>query len=166
MQKISLNPTQIMLIALGFCVLCITPAYATYEHGNGALQIWDAEGQANAPAWVQVWLGIMAVSMLSGFLFIWKYVEARWVVGCVFVGILVTRFLVPALPVVKFSGLIALLHLVFWSPALFILLKNKPFTKGLSFYAVWSGLITSVILFSFIFDIRDAAIYLHYLATR
>jgi hypothetical protein len=43
------------------------------------------------------------------------------------------------------------------------MIKNKPFMSEKSFYKYWSGLITAVIIFSFIFDIRDAAIYLDHI---
>lgn len=133
---------------------------AGYESGHTALEIWDAEGQANAPQWVQIWLMIMLASFALGLLFVWKRVEARWVVGGFITAILISRLGIPAIGIVKLSGLVALVHLIFWSPALYLLLKNRPFMSERSLYAVWSGLITAVILFSFIFDIRDAAIYL------
>ena len=61
------------------------------------------------------------------------------------------------------SGLIALLHVVFWSPALYLLLTRRPFMKERSAYAVWSALATLVILFSFVFDVPGAAIYLDHI---
>lgn len=144
------------------CLILSTAAQAAtgYESGHTALEIWDAEGQANAPQWVQIWLMIMLASFALGLLFVWKRVEARWVVGGFITAILISRLGIPAMGIVKLSGLVALVHLIFWSPALYLLLKNRPFMHERSLYAIWSGLITAVILFSFIFDIRDAAIYL------
>lgn len=152
-------------LVLGFSLILGTTAHAAtgYQSGHTALEVWNAEGQANAPQWVQIWLMIMLASFALGLLFVWKRVEARWVVGGFITSILVSGFVIPALGLVSLSGLIALMHLIFWSPALFLLLKNRPFMKERSFYAVWSGLITAVILFSFIFDIRDAAIYLDHI---
>jgi hypothetical protein len=135
-----------------------------YESGHQALQVWDQAGQSNAPAWVQLWLKIMMLSFLAGLLFVWNHVEARWVVGGIIVGLLVSKFGIGATSIPMLSGLVALIHLIFWSPGLYFLLKNRPFIKGWSFYAVWSALITGVILFSFVFDIRDAAIYLNHIA--
>lgn len=134
-----------------------------YQPGHTALEVWNAEGQANAPQWVQIWLMIMLASFALGLLFVWKRVEARWVVGGFITSIAVSGFVIPALGLISLSGLIALMHIVFWSPALYLLLKNRPFLKERSLYAFWSGLITAVILFSFIFDIRDAAIYLDHI---
>ena len=134
-----------------------------YESGHGALQVWDDEGRANAPLWVQIWLNIMLLAFATGLIFVWRRVEARWAVGgflCVAAAVVLSQTLTDIAPL---SGFLALLHLIFWSPALYLLLTRRPFLKERSAYAVWSGFITFVILFSFIFDIRDAAIYLDYI---
>lgn len=156
-------PLVIFLFCFGLAGTASAQAATGYESGHTALQVWNAEGQANAPQWVQIWLMIMLASFALGLLFVWKRVEARWVVGGFITSLLVSGFVIPALGLVSLSGLIALMHLIFWSPALYLLLKNRPFLQGRSFYALWTGLITAVILFSFIFDIRDAAIYLDHI---
>ncbi len=147
-------------------VLCLgSSAWAqTYEHGHGALQVFDAEGQANAPQWVRTWILIMATTFALGLIFVWWRVEARWAVGGMIV-MLISFVVINRYTDIPFlSGLIALHHLILWSPALYLLLTRRPFLKERSAYAVWSAAMTVVILFSFIFDIRDAAIYLDYLA--
>lgn len=143
--------------------LLMSASAGAYEPGNQALQLWNDEGIANSPQWVQTWLMIMLGSFALGLLFVWKRVEARWVVGGFIAAILISRLGIPALGIVKLSGLVALVHLIFWSPGLYLMLKNRPFLKERSLYAIWSGLITAVILFSFIFDIRDGVIYLDYI---
>ena len=157
---------QNFLLLAALCLLVVPEFVMAYESGHQALQVWDAEGQANAPLWVQYWVKFIALTTLVGLLFARRHAEARWAVGGIILGILVTRLLIPALGVVKLSGLVALVHLVFWSPALFLLLKNRPFMQGWSAYSVWAAVMTFVICFSFVFDIRDAAIYLHHLVTR
>jgi len=166
MKRDASNRIKAFITILGIVLLYAIPASAVYEHGHMALQIWDEEGQANAPAWVQAWLMVMRVSMLSGLLFVWRHVEARWVTAGVALGFFATQVAIPMLPIVKLSGLVALVHVIAWSPGLFFMLKNRPFLKGLSIYAVWSGLITLIIVFSFIFDVRDSVIYTHHLITR
>lgn len=149
-----------LLLGLGLAFGTAVQAATGYPSGHTALEVWDAEGQANAPQWVKIWLMIMLASFALGLLFVWKRVEARWVVGGFITSIAVSGFVIPAMGLVPLAGLIAMMHLIFWSPALFFLLKNRPFLKERSLYGFWTGLITVVILFSFIFDIRDAAIYL------
>lgn len=133
---------------------------ADYSSGHQALQVWDAEAQANMPQWIKYWLLGMVSVFALGLLFVWRHVEARWLVGGFIAGLLFSKFAIPALGLMPLSGLVALIHLVFWSPALFFMLKNRPFMQGFSPYACWAAVATGCILFSFIFDIRDSVIYL------
>lgn len=137
-----------------------------YVSGHGALQVWDAEGRAGAPLWVRIWLNIMHIAFATGLVFMWWRVEARWAVGG-FSGVFVTATLSQGLTeIVALSGLLSLLHVIFWSPALYLLLTRRPFVEERSAYAVWSAFMTFVILFSFLFDVPGAAIYLdHVLGT-
>ncbi|MCG8469083.1 MAG: hypothetical protein MJB57_12910 [Gemmatimonadetes bacterium] len=151
-----------MLLVLGlFGFVLVNAAYAqAYESGHGALQIWNAEGRANVPPWVRIWLRIMQLTFVAGLIFVRRRVEARWAVGG-FLSVFATAVLSQALAdIVPLSGFIALLHVVFWSPALYLLLKRRPFVNERSAYAVWSAFMTLVILFSFVFDIPYTAIYL------
>lgn len=138
---------------------------ADYVKGHAALEIFDSEGMSLAPTWVKYWIGFMALSFISGIFFVKNHVIARWVVGGFFFGFVLTS-LAPLLNIVVLSGFIALIHIVCWSPGLFKLLKARPFLSGdqnRSAFSIWTGIITLVILFSFVFDIRDAAIYLKHL---
>ena len=139
---------------------CGAPVHAQeLASGHGPLEIWDADARANVPAWVRVWLRFMQITFLLGLVFVWRRVEARWVVGgffAVFLSAVATQELTDIDPL---SGLIATLHVVFWTPALYVLLARRPFAKERSIYAAWTGLITLVILFSFVFDVPYMAIY-------
>ncbi len=140
------------------------PGYAAaYQPGHQALEIWNAEGRANAPEAVQVWLRIMMATFLVGLLFVWHRVEARWVVSGVVLGMLVSRGLGAYTDIVMLSGLVALIHLIFWSPGLYMMLTRRPFFHERSPYATWSAAATVVILISFFFDIRDTVIYLDHI---
>lgn len=157
-----------LLLFCGLTFIGISGAEAAaqtggYAHGNGALEVFDEEGQANAPSWVQAWILVMSLSFAIGLIFVWKRVEARWAVGGFIGTILAAIVLTPAFGLTELSGLFSLYHLIFWSPALYLLLKNRPFLGEKSAYKYWSGLITAVILFSFLFDIPDAAIYLDHM---
>lgn len=143
--------------------LATTAQAQEYPKGHGALEIFDAEGMEAAPQWVMTWIMFMAASFAAGLLFVWKHPVARWVVGCFVAGI-VALTISAQFGVRQLSGFIALMHIVFWSPALYQLLTKRPFiAEKITPFSIWSGLITAVILFSFIFDFRDAAIYLNHL---
>lgn len=138
-------------------------ALIAYEHGPGALQIFDEEGRANTPEWVQHWLMVMLGSFALGLVFVWKKVEARWVVGGIVATFVAVQILVKAFGLLPLGGLLALVHIVTWSPGLYILLTRRPFLAKPGFYSLWSGWITAVILFSFAFDIPDALTYLQHM---
>ncbi len=161
--------TTIQCLRLFTAVLPLVFLIAAFSHADGyssghnALGVWDAEAQANMPQWIKIWLLFMISVFAAGLLFVWKHVEARWLVGGVILALLFSKFGIPALGWTPLSGLVATIHLVFWSPALFLMLKNRPFMQGWSFYNAWAGLATACIVFSFIFDVRDSAIYFAHL---
>lgn len=137
------------------------PAFAQdIAHGNGALEVFDAEGMENSPAWVRAWIAFMMLTFLVGLGFAFRQIQARWIMGFILSGFVTLGVFTQGLGWPQISGFIAVLHLVFWTPALIILLRNRTFLKERTWFARWTGVITFVILFSFIFDIRDAAIYL------
>lgn len=152
--------------ALGIAVLLLAPAlgaaesHGSYESGHQALEVWDAEGRANAPPAVRIWILVMLASFLPALVFAWRHVEARFVAGGVLGGLVASQLIVGATGIVPLSGYVALVHLIFWSPALVLLLMRQPFRRSLGVYSIWSGWVTLVILISFVFDIRDAVIYL------
>jgi hypothetical protein len=153
-----------LLGLLLYGVVSIEPAFSQpYESGHHALQIWDNAARANMPLWVLIWLGIMMTTFALGFLFVRRHAEARWVVGGFICMILITVATGRVFGLVPLSGLFSLVHIICWSPALFVLLTRRPFLQDRSLYALWSGAITAVIIFSFIFDIPDAAIYLDHM---
>lgn len=131
-----------------------------YQHGHNALQIFDAQGMDNTPRPVMIWISFMGLAFSAGLFFVRRHVIARWVVGCFVAGIVFAMGIAPIVGILPLSGFIALCHLVFWSPALYLLLKERPFIGQQTPYAIWSGVMTAVILLSFVFDIRDAYIYL------
>lgn len=140
-------------------------AFATgYESGHQALELFDDEAMSKAPQALRLWLMFMGASFAAGLLFVWRHPIARWVVGGFVLTILSVAVVIPVLGLTTLSGLLALIHLIFWTPGLYLLLKHRPFLAKLSPYSVWSGVMTLVIAVSFVFDIRDAAIYLDHIS--
>lgn len=135
-------------------------AAAEYPSGYKALETFDEKAMENLPAHIHYWLNAMLAAFAAGLAFVWHRPVARWVVGGFLATILIAGFLVPALGLQPLSGLFALVHLICWTPGLILLLRERAFLKGLSLYGVWAGVITAVILISFVFDVRDAGIYL------
>ncbi len=134
-----------------------------YQPGHGALELFNKDADTTTPTWVKYWINFMSLSFVLGLFFVWKRVEARWVVGGMITTIMCAFFIAPAIDMLPLGGLYALIHILTWTPGLYLMIKNKPFMGEKSFYKYWSGLITAVIIFSFIFDIRDATIYLDHM---
>lgn len=137
-----------------------------YNSGHAALEVWDSDAQANLPQWIKIWLIFMGAVYAGGLFFLKNHIEARWLVGGFIAGLLFSKLVIPGLGIVPLSGLVGLDHVVFWTPALVVMLKNRPFIRGFSIYNFWSGLATGCILFSFVFDLRDAYIYIDYMRLK
>ena len=160
----SIHSVRFLVGLLLCCVVSIEPALAQpYESGHQPLQLWDNAARASMPLWVSIWLGIMMTVFALGLLFVRRHTEARWVVGGFICMALATVASGRVLGLLPLSGLFSLVHIICWSPALYVLLTRRPFLQDRSPYALWSGAITAVIIFSFIFDIPDAAIYLDHM---
>jgi len=160
-QKIKLR-SEIIALPLFALLISSTGFAQEFEHGNQAMQLFDAEGFSNSPLWVQAWVGFMMLSFLGGLFFVKNHAIARWVVGGMFAGMICGTAIAKLFGIPNYSGYIALVHVVFWTPGLIKLLTQRPFLSPISAFSLWSGLITFVICFSFIFDIRDAVIFLQH----
>lgn len=163
----NLTFTGLILVLLSFTASALAqpeaPASETYELGHGALEVFNANAMERTPQWVQIWIMFMAASFFTGLFFVRKHPIARWVVGGFLVGMVLATALTSGFGFASLSGLIALIHLICWSPALYQLITKRPFLDERSAFSIWSGIITFVIIFSFIFDVRDAAIYLNHM---
>jgi hypothetical protein len=158
------HSARVLIGLLLCCLILIEPALAQpYESGHQPLELWDNAARTSMPLWVSIWLGIMMTTFALGLFFVYRHAEARWVVGGFIGMILVTVATGRVLGLAPLSGLFSLVHIICWSPALYILVTRRPFLQGRSLYALWSGAITACIIFSFIFDIPDAAIYLDHM---
>jgi len=139
----------------------------TFEPGNHALDLWGGmmggDGLTASPLWVQIFLNGLFVSGLVGILFMRKHVPARWAAGGFLAGVFNTFYLIPALPIVSLGGMYAVMHFILWTPGLYLLLKERAFLKSMNRYAIWAGIVVCIILFSYIFDVRDTSIYLPYI---
>ena len=141
-------------------------AHATeYQKGYRALEIFDAQGMEVTPLWVMIWIVISTTWFAGGLFFIRRHSIARWVVGGYFAGFLALVLLSTIdLVQLKLAGFNALIHIIFWSPSLYLLLTRRPFLSSkASAFSIWSGVITVVMLFSFIFDVPYSFIYLRHI---
>ena len=131
-----------------------------YQKGHYALQIFE---RREAPQNLKIWIFVSIAWILFGLFFALHHPIARWVVGCWAAGVmsLITANFIFKSILFRLSGFLALTHVVFWSPALYVLLTERPFlTLDMTPYSIWSGGVTAIFLFSFIFDIPYSFTYL------
>tara|TARA_R110002072_G_scaffold273413_2_gene434312 strand:+ start:46703 stop:47155 length:453 start_codon:yes stop_codon:yes gene_type:complete len=135
-----------------------------FTSGYGALDVFDGQAFVGLPLAVKSWLVFMLLTFAAGLLFARKHPIARWATGGIVVSMLTGHAVFQALGLPMLSGSIAICHVVCWTPALVLLLIKRPFfdrDEG-RWFRIWSAVMTCVILISFVFDIRDAAIYIRH----
>lgn len=149
-----------------FCLLSLIPEAQAreYESGYRALEVFDAAGWESMPLWVKAWTVSSTLCFALGFCFVRRHPVARWVMA----GWATALFALVVLgelesDLFRLAGLNALAHCVFWSPALVQLLSRRPFlVKEPTPFSIWSGGITAIMLFSFVFDIPYSLTYLRH----
>ena len=147
------------ILCFGALLLNVPAMAQSLTHGNGSLEVFDAQGYDNSPLWVRIWIFILIATLASSMFFIKNHSEARWVAAGAVAGFVAVFIVTGVLGVQPISAYLALVHLIFWTPALIILLKRRLFLKDTTLYARWTGWVSFVILFSFIFDIRDVGVF-------
>ena len=152
-----------LFIATIFCSSAIG-AESNYAHGHTALDVFDADGFKETPIWVQVWVGFMGATFAAGLFFVWKHTLARWAVGGFIASMASGQFTFALLDLPFLAGSISIMHIACWTPALILMLIKRPFfnQKESMKFRIWSGIMTGVIVFSFLFDVKDALIYINH----
>ena len=157
--------TVVVAIAVA-CSAAVFGAEADYATGHRALEVFGPEGFGAAPAWVQAWLAFLISMFAIGLYFAWKHPVARWASGGFIVSAVSGEVVFSLLNLPFLSGAISIMHILCWSPALVLLLVKRPFldeAESLAF-RVWTGLMAGSIIFSFLFDIKDAVIYINHVS--
>lgn len=123
--------------------------------------VWNEEARAASPIWVQRWIIFMLCTFFAGLFFVRTQIAARWIVASVVVSHLASALVLLLLgPAALTVGVIAINHIVFWTPAALNLAVRGAPTSDAPLYGAWRYLMLVVIAFSLFFDFRDAAIFL------
>ena len=115
----------------------------------------DAAMKAGTSQAVQYWMNWMLVVFASSLFFVWKHKPARLVLAA-FILTMPIGFAIWIMT--KNVHLLGIAHLFIWLPLLVYLyikvIKTQEF-KLKSLYGVWVTLLSSTILVSLVFDVRD-----------
>ncbi len=127
-----------------------------------ALEVWDNAARLATPTWLKAWLGFLAFSFVASLAFVKHHGAARWALG----GFAASHTLVVLLGVtdgvVLRRGLVSLLHVLCWAPALPPLVISALRDDDFPRFRVWCGVLAAVIATAFVFDLRDGASYLYH----
>ena len=143
------------LIALVILLLAL-PLLAGVGSGLTSESAWDGTQVWDQPLWLQIWLlGILFPTFLAALFFVHWSNEARLAIG---------GFVVSHIPM-WFSlfdatvGIIGVIHLVCWTPALVLLARRRPSVDPKSPFGIWVHAMLAVLAISLAFDLRDALRY-------
>ena len=149
---------------IGLAICAQTARARQYESGHHALEVFDAAGMEATPEWVMAWIAFATLCFAAGLFFVHRHRIARWVVGGYVAGFaaLVASSIFDS-DLFRLAGFNAFVHVIFWTPALYHLLSERPFLKAPpSAFSIWSGTISGVMLLSYIFDVPYALTYLNH----
>ena len=114
------------------------------------------------PAWLYAWLFFMMATYLASLLFVRQHAAARWV----FAGVVASHAMVAAIEfgelAVLRKGLVSLTHVLGWTPALVVMLRELARVPGDTRYGIWCRVLVPVMAIALVFDYRDAGMYLYY----
>ena len=179
-QILAMSPTlrsRVLWSRIGFIALAVTVLFAApvaaqevakeYPSGAGALEVFDGAARAAVPAPLKIWLMLLLGTFAASVIFVWKKPVARWALVGLVAAMFVGPKIITALGWPMLGGGIALSHIVCWTPVLIVLLLKRPFLDPNEWmpYKIWSALLLVVIVGSFVFDIRDAWIYVNHISS-
>ncbi len=129
---------------------------------NDALLLTPTSEMMEAmPAYVGQWMIWLMVIGISALILSFKKIEARYIAGAYICSIL-AGFIVGRIVGAEnyHYGSISLLHVIFWTPAVVAILRRLKSINFKSFYGVWLILALATMIFSLVYDWRDAITYL------
>ena len=132
---------------------------------SNALLPWNNEARTSLSPRLYVWLALLVSTNFASVAFVSAHYPPRCVIG----GFIVSHVLVVALAYVNrftmLRGTVSLLHVVCWSPGwIYTVLELCSGPSGS--YLVWCIALVATVGISFIFDTRDAFVYLQSLFKR
>lgn len=128
-------------------------------HASLALDPWNMDARMALPLHIKVWLGGLMIVHLSTVFFLKHHVAARWVFGA-FITSHAIIFAAERMGVVVLGGQVSFGHVVFWVPALIVLIRRRAEMNSSIPYRVWASAILFFYSVSLIFDVRDSFIWL------
>jgi len=147
----------IFTIVAGMLIASAPQAFAI-----SALDIWDNAARQALPIQVKVWLGLMMLTNIAAIGFLKNHVAARWV----FAGFVLSHgagIVMAMQGMTLLAGQVSLLHVIFWTPGMIMLLLRRNEIQYPKAYGIWATLSLTFYFGSMLFDVPDASIYIQHL---
>ena len=118
---------------------------------------------ATYPQGVQVWMKLMAASLLAGLLFAYWRKGARWILAALLINIVGLIIIKMIMPDLTRSEIGTFIHLIFWPPILWQVwnpANRQTFRRptsaiaGIAYFA-WLGWASLVMMISLVLDFRN-----------
>jgi len=143
-------------IILGLILVAmLTPFVLGIDAGLTPDSPWSGQVEV-VPVWLRIWLlGILFPTFLASLFFLRRSWEARAAAA---------GFILSHVPMMVHLfdvtvGVVGLMHLVCWSPALVLLAQRRPNVDPKTPFGVWVHAMLLVLAISLAFDLRDALLY-------
>ncbi|NEO87653.1 MAG: hypothetical protein F6J87_25850 [Spirulina sp. SIO3F2] len=135
-----------------------------------AMRIWDNAARLSLPLGLKVWLGFLVSTFVAALFFVMHHAAARWAIAGFILSHIVVYLLSASKTYTLRRGMVSLLHVVCWSPALGVaiweLMNNWQGSINASLYDLWCGVFVMVVAIAFIFDLRDSGAFVYYVLRR
>lgn len=161
-------PPKVVYLAMIVIALAIFLPIALVPGGEAATSAerfarMDAAFSA-IPAWVKQWMTFQHYVFAGSLLFLLWHAEARVYLAGLVLSHAISYAEIALAPVDRLGlGLVSLNHLV-WIPALVFMLRRYRCLEKRTPFGLWYHLVLFQLCFSLVFDIRDSAAYLWFLA--
>ncbi len=108
------------------------------------------------PLWLQAWIAWMGIVNAAAIVFL-RHVQARWALAA-FLG--AALFMETLYRLNGFNRLLGLAHVVFWTPAVVYLVRQRPRLEPGSALRVWVTILLVTNISSLVVDYTDVVRYL------
>ncbi len=112
---------------------------------------------ANQATWIVVWVYWLVFINFAAILFVWKRVEARWVLAAMVVNLPLMNFLFETVGWVRLLGLS---HVLVWTPLLLYLWWRRDLIERATLYGKYLTVLFVTNFASLILDYHDVARHL------
>ena len=151
----NLNSWFWRIVFLSIAVTLLAPIVLGIDSGLTPSSPWSGQVEA-VPVWLRIWLmGILFPTFLASLLFVRRSWEARAAAA---------GFLLSHVPMILHLfdvtvGVVGVMHLTCWSPALYLLVKRQAKVDPKTPFGIWVHAMIFVLSLSLAFDLRDAILY-------